>query len=138
MKNKSGASTAKRADGSARRRKDLRKAEVVDIHATFAINNTVVTVSFNAQKLFQLSPPCLGFKGPKKPTPFAAQAVMNEAIRRLKEDHKTVAINNVFVSGPGPGRDVALRSIKLPVSNIIDVTPKVCNGCRPVAAKSKT
>ncbi len=130
-------SRKRRADGSARRRKELKKVEIVDLHATFGINNTIITVSdITGAKIFQLSPPTLGFKGPKKPTPYAAQAVMQAVIKRAKEDHKAVAVRAVFVSGPGPGRDVALRSIKLPVSSIIDITPEPHNGCRPVGARS--
>ncbi len=118
-------------------KKSLKKSQVVNLYATFSVNNTIITASnMSGEKLFQVSPSCLGYKGPKKPTPYAAQAAMIEVVKRLQDNHKTTSIENIFVSGPGPGRDVALRSIKMPVTKITDITPIVYNGTRPKGAKS--
>lgn len=120
------------------KKKHYTKAPVVNLHATFGINNTIVTATDagGIHKLFQLSPPRLGFRGPKKPTPYAAFKTMEEVMKRLQENHKTTTIKTLFVSGPGSGRDVALRAIKIQVQELIDVTPVVYNGCRPKGAKS--
>jgi len=114
------------------------KSPIVKLYVTFGLNNTIITATTpTGRKLFQISPPCIGFKGPKKPTPYAANKTMEEAMRRIQENHKATTIQSVIVSGPGPGRDVALRTIKMPVGEITDVTPIRYNGCRPPAMRSK-
>lgn len=119
-------------------KKRYTKASVARLHITFGINNTIVTASTtDYHKLFQLSPPCIGFKGPKKPTPYAAHKVMEETTRRLQENHGATSIKSVVVSGAGAAREIALRAIKMPVEEVIDVTPVVHNGCRPPARRSK-
>jgi small subunit ribosomal protein S11 len=104
---------------------------VVHIRSTF--NNTLVTITdVNGNTVAWASSGVRGFKGSRKSTPFAAQLAADQAARAA-QDHgmQTVAIR---VSGPGAGRESALRAIQsagLRVSSIKDVTPIPHNGCRP-------
>jgi small subunit ribosomal protein S11 len=104
---------------------------VVHIQSTF--NNTVVTVTdVNGNTLAWASAGVRGFKGSRKSTPFAAQLAADEAVRRASEHGvQTVSIR---ISGPGSGRESALRAIQaagMRVTSIKDVTPIPHNGCRP-------
>ena len=104
---------------------------VVHIRSTF--NNTLVTVTdVNGNAIAWASSGIRGFKGSRKSTPFAAQLAADQAARAA-QDHgmQSVAIR---VSGPGAGRESALRAIQaagLRVTSIKDVTPIPHNGCRP-------
>ncbi len=123
-------------------KKVYRKCQMVDLHVNFGMNNTIITVTdLSGQKLFTISPPHLQvspkFTGPRKATAYAAQEAMKAAIVRMQANHGVVAINAVITKGPGAGRDVALRSIKIPVSKFTDVSPVVHNGTRPPAMRSK-
>ena len=104
---------------------------VVNIRATF--NNTIVSVSdTNGNVLSWSSGGVKGFKGTRKGTPFAAQIAAEDAAKKAATmGMKTV---QVFVKGPGPGREPAIRSLQasgLKISFIRDVTPIPHNGCRP-------
>jgi small subunit ribosomal protein S11 len=104
---------------------------VAVIHATF--NNTIVTISDPEGNVVSWSSAgCNGFKGSRKSTPFAAQIAGENAAKKAKEfGMKTI---NVFIKGPGSGRESALRAIHnsgLAVSLIRDITPVPHNGCRP-------
>ena len=104
---------------------------VVHIQATF--NNTVVTISDNQGNVVAWSTGGMkGFKGTRKGTPFAAQVAAEDAARKAAAiGMKSVS---VFVKGPGPGREPAIRSLQaagLRISLIRDVTPIPHNGCRP-------
>ncbi len=103
----------------------------VFIQATF--NNTIVTIADNnGNAIGWCSSGVVGFKGPKKATPYAASVVVKEAIEKVKEAGlKDV---NVYVSGVGQGREGAIRALNangLNVLSIKDVTPVPHNGCRP-------
>ena len=104
---------------------------VAHIHSTF--NNTIVTIcDEGGNAVAWSSAGALGYKGSRKSTPFAAQQAA-EAAAKAAVDHgmKTVDVN---VKGPGPGREAAVRSLKvagLEISSINDVTPIPHNGCRP-------
>jgi len=103
----------------------------VFIKATF--NNTIITITDREGKVIVWSTPgVVGFNGSKKSTPFAAQVAASDAARKAKElGLKTV---DVFVKGPGSGRESAIRAIQatgLAVTSIKDVTPLPHNGCRP-------
>ena len=101
------------------------------IQATF--NNTIVTITdVNGNAISWASAGELGFKGSRKSTPFAAQSA-SEAAARIAVDHglKTV---EVYVKGPGAGRESAIRALEtvgLNITLIRDVTPIPHNGCRP-------
>jgi small subunit ribosomal protein S11 len=104
---------------------------VVHIQATF--NNTIVTISDVAGNVLSWSS-CgtKGFKGSRKSTPFAAQMAAEDAAKKAQE-HGLRSVE-VYVKGPGSGRESALRALQatgLNVTMIKDVTPIPHNGCRP-------
>ena len=102
-------------------------------HVQASFNNTIVTFTDpNGETLCWDSAGTIGFKGSRKSTPFAAQMAAEAAGRRAME-HGMKKID-VFVKGPGSGRETAIRSlgaIGLEVGTIQDVTPTPHNGCRP-------
>lgn len=102
----------------------------VFVSATF--NNTLVTITNeNGETISWSSAGASGFKGARKSTPFAATTAMEMAARKALE--KGVKTVDVFIKGPGSGRDAALRAIKsagLSISLIADVTPIPHNGPR--------
>jgi len=101
------------------------------IHATF--NNTIVTITdAKGNTVAWASAGSSGFKGSRKSTPFAAQLAAENAARKAQE-HGMKKVD-VFVKGPGSGRETAIRSLQaagLEVGAISDVTPQPHNGCRP-------
>jgi small subunit ribosomal protein S11 len=104
---------------------------VVHIQSTF--NNTIVTITDPAGNVVAWSSAGVqGFKGSRKSTPFAAQLAAEDAVKKAME-HGMKNVE-VYVKGPGAGRESALRSLQaagLNVSVIKDVTPIPHNGCRP-------
>ncbi|RME20153.1 MAG: 30S ribosomal protein S11 [Deltaproteobacteria bacterium] len=104
---------------------------IVHIQATF--NNTIVTITdVNGNTVSWSSAGVKGFKGSRKSTPFAAQLVAEDAVRKAMEHGMKSA--GVHVKGPGSGRESALRAIAncgLKITHIRDVTPIPHNGCRP-------
>ena len=113
-----------------RERKNIEKG-AVHIQATF--NNTIVTITdAQGNALSWASAGELGFKGSRKSTPFAAQSASETAAKAAMEHGlKTV---EVFVKGPGAGRESAIRALEavvLQITLIKDVTPVPHNGCRP-------
>jgi small subunit ribosomal protein S11 len=101
------------------------------IQATF--NNTIVTLTDpNGNVLSWGSAGAQGFKGSRKSTPYAAQVTAESAVRKAM-DHGLRQVD-VYVKGPGSGREAAIRSLQssgLTVTSITDVTPIPHNGCRP-------
>lgn len=101
------------------------------IHSTF--NNTIVNITDSqGNTLCWASSGNVGFKGSRKGTPFAAQLSAEKAAERAKE-HGMQSVD-VFVSGPGSGRETAVRSLHaagLEVKSLRDVTKVPHNGCRP-------
>lgn len=101
------------------------------IKATF--NNTIVTLTDPAGNVISWSSAgAHGFKGSRKSTPFAAQVTAEAAARRAQE-HGLRQVD-VFVKGPGSGREMAIRSLQasgVMVMSITDTTPIPHNGCRP-------
>src|SRR6201987_654819 len=122
----------KRTTGKVRRRerKSVPRGQA-HIQATF--NNTIVTLTDpNGNVLSWGSAGAQGFKGSRKSTPYAAQ-ITAEATAKKALEHGMRSIE-VFVRGPGAGREAAIRSLQatgLEVSAITDVTPIPHNGCRP-------
>ena len=122
---------------SSRRRSASRKVKRhlpvghVHIHASF--NNTIVTVTDpQGNTVTWASSGTAGFKGSRKSTPFAARLATEQAIKAAMDMGMREA--HVFVKGPGPGREAALRAIQalgLKILSISDVTPIPHNGCRP-------
>lgn len=104
---------------------------VVHIQSTF--NNTIITITDPMGNAVAWSSAGIqGFKGSRKSTPFAAQLAAQDAAKKAQEHGmKTV---EVYVKGPGPGRESALRALQAAgfnVTMIKDVTPIPHNGCRP-------
>ena len=102
-------------------------------HIQASFNNTIVTITdAEGNALSWASAGGLGFRGSKKSTPYAAQMASETATKAaLIHGLKTV---DVFVKGPGTGREAAIRALAacgLQVTTITDVTPVPHNGCRP-------
>nr|YP_007374831.1 ribosomal protein S11 [Ophioglossum californicum]AGC26744.1 ribosomal protein S11 [Ophioglossum californicum]QXF60117.1 ribosomal protein S11 [Ophioglossum vulgatum] len=120
--------------GSRRARREITKGV---IHIRASLNNTIVTVTdTRGQVVSWSSAGTCGFKGTKKSTPFAAQTATENAIRASIEHGMKQA--EVMISGPGPGRDTALRAIRrsgIILNFVRDVTPIPHNGCRPPKKK---
>jgi small subunit ribosomal protein S11 len=104
---------------------------IVHIRSTF--NNTLVTITdVNGNTVAWASSGIRGFRGSRKSTPFAAQLAADQAARTA-QDHGMTTVS-IRVSGPGAGRESALRAIQaagMRVTSIKDVTPIPHNGCRP-------
>lgn len=104
---------------------------IAHIQSTF--NNTIVTISdTRGDTISWGSAGASGFKGAKKGTPFAAQTAADAAARRAIEQGMRQV--EVMVSGPGAGRETAIRALQaagLEITLIRDVTPIPHNGCRP-------
>lgn len=120
------------AKGARKRRVRKNIAEgIAHIHSTF--NNTIISIADPQGNVVAWSSAgAIGFKGSRKGTPFAAQQAADNAARKAM-DHGMHTIQ-VYVRGPGSGRESALRSLQLAglrVSVIKDVTPIPHNGCRP-------
>ncbi len=101
------------------------------IQSTF--NNTLVTLTDPGGNVLSWSSSgAVGFKGSRKSTPYAASQAAEDAAKKAME-HGVRAVD-VYVKGPGSGREAAIRSLQsagLAISAIIDVTPIPHNGCRP-------
>ena len=102
-------------------------------HVSASFNNTTVTITDRQGNVISWSSPgVVGFKGSKKSTPFAAQVAATDAARKAK-GFGLVEVD-VYVNGPGSGRESAIRALAaagLTIKLIKDVTPVPHNGCRP-------
>jgi len=102
-------------------------------HIQASFNNTIVTITDRQGNVISWSSPgVVGFKGSKKSTPFAAQVAAGDAAKKAK-DAGLIEVD-VYVNGPGSGRESAIRAIAaagLLIKMIKDVTPIPHNGCRP-------
>ena len=115
------------------RRRDKKNVPHGNAHIKSTFNNTIVTITDPTGAVISwASAGTVGFKGSRKSTPFAAQMAAEAAGRRAME-HGMKRVD-VFVKGPGSGRETAIRSlgaVGLEVGAISDVTPTPHNGCRP-------
>ena len=104
---------------------------IAHIHASF--NNTIITITDRqGNVLAWATAGGAGFKGSRKSTPFAAQLAAEDAVRKAFDHGLRSA--TVFVSGPGSGRESALRALTktgVKITGIRDITPIPHNGCRP-------
>ncbi len=120
----------KQAKGRRRERKSVSNGKAY-IQSTF--NNTIVTLADPQGNVLSWgSAGSSGFKGSRKGTPYAAQLAAHEAARKAME--MGLRQIEVFVKGPGSGREAAIRSLQssgLYITSIRDVTPVPHNGCRP-------
>ena len=121
---------AKRTRTKKKEKKNIQNG-VVHIQSTF--NNTIITITDPGGNVVAWSSSgAQGFKGSRKSTPFAAQLAASDAAKKAME-HGMKNVE-VYVKGPGPGRESALRSLQATGFNVIvikDVTPIPHNGCRP-------
>jgi len=122
---------AKAATPKRRKAKRIVSEGVAHIHSTF--NNTIITITDPAGNVVAWSSAgSVGFKGSRKGTPFAAQLAAENAAKKAMDSG--VRSVQVYVKGPGAGRESALRALQaagFAVSVIKDVTPIPHNGCRP-------
>ena len=126
--------TAGRNTGAKKvRRKEKKNVVAGQAHIKSTFNNTIISITDPTGHVISwASAGTVGFKGSRKSTPFAAQMAAEAAGRRAM-DHGMKKVD-VFVKGPGSGRETAIRSltaIGLEVNAISDVTPVPHNGCRP-------
>ncbi len=111
-----------------KRKKEKKNVPMGVAHVKSTFNNTIITISDpDGQVICWSSSGHMGFKGSRKGTPFAAQIAAEDVAKKARE-HGVKRIE-VFVRGPGSGREAAIRSLQ--VSLIKDVTPIPHNGCRP-------
>ena len=115
------------------RKKEKKNVVSGHSHIKSTFNNTVISITDPTGAVIAwASAGTVGFKGSRKSTPYAAQMAAEAAGRRAME-HGMKRVD-VFVKGPGSGRETAIRSLTaagLEVGNIADVTPQPHNGCRP-------
>ena len=115
------------------KRREKKNIPHAHAHIQSTFNNTIVTISDpQGNTISWASSGNVGFKGSRKSTPFAAQLAAEKAARQAQE-HGVQKVD-VFVKGPGSGRETAIRSLAatgLEISVIQDVTPVPHNGCRP-------
>lgn len=125
---------AGKAEAKPKRKKAKREVSNAIGRIQCSFNNTIITITDpKGQVLCWSSAGKRGFKGARKSTPFAAQVAAEEAARTAA-DQFGVRTLSVYVTGPGAGRETALRGLQVPgvrVSFIRDITPIPHNGCRP-------
>jgi small subunit ribosomal protein S11 len=115
------------------RRKEKKNVAAGHAHIKSTFNNTIVSITDPSGAVISwASSGGVGFKGSRKSTPYAAGMAAESAARQAQE-HGVKKVD-VFVKGPGSGRETAIRSLAaagLEISGIMDMTPVPHNGCRP-------
>ena len=128
QKARTGSAAAKKV-----RRKERKNVSHGQAHIKSTFNNTIVSITDPQGNVISwASAGHVGFKGSRKSTPFAAQMAAENCARKAQE-HGMKKVD-VFVKGPGSGRETAIRSLQaagLEVTGVKDVTPQAHNGCRP-------
>ena len=114
-------------------RREKRTVPHGQAHIQASFNNTIVTITDQqGNAVTWASSGSAGFKGSRKSTPYAAQIAASQAAKTAQESGMREV--DIFVKGPGPGRESAVRSLNsagFKITNITDVTPIPHNGCRP-------
>ena len=115
------------------RRKERKNISSGVVHVNASFNNTMITITdAQGNTISWSSAGMMGFKGSRKSTPYAAQMAAEDASKKAAEHGmKTLEVE---VSGPGSGRESALRALQaagFTITSIRDVTPIAHNGCRP-------
>ncbi len=127
------AATGGAATGARPRRKERKNIIAGVAHVNASVNNTIVTITdAQGNTIAWSSSGQQGFKGSRKSTPFAAQVAAEDCAKKAQEHG--VRMLEVEVSGPGSGRESALRALQaagFTITSIRDVTPIPHNGCRP-------
>jgi small subunit ribosomal protein S11 len=124
---------ARKATSEKAKPKEKRNIAYGIAHIQSTFNNTIVSIADGKGEVISwASCGTVGFKGTKKGTPFAAQ-LASEAAARKASEHGLKRVD-VYVKGPGSGRETAIRALQavgLDIASIRDVTPIPHNGCRP-------
>ncbi len=124
----------RRRDRRTSTRREKKSVLVGQIHIHASFNNTIITITdVTGNTLCWASSGSSGFKGSRKSTPFAGQLAAQNAASTARNDFNMREVD-IFVKGPGPGRESSIRSIQsagLTVRSITDITPLPHNGCRP-------
>jgi small subunit ribosomal protein S11 len=114
-------------------RKTKRTLSTGQVHISATFNNTIITITDpQGNTVTWGSAGSVGFKGSRKSTPFAARLAAEQAIKAAQS--MGLQEVEVFVKGPGPGRESAIRAVQaagMKVTSITDLTPVPHNGCRP-------
>lgn len=114
--------------------KSKKKVPYGKVYISASFNNTLITITDEAGNTVKWgSAGNVGFKGTRKSTPYAATTAVEQVISGAKEELGLKEVE-IYVKGPGPGRDAALRAIRsagIKISQIADVTPIPHNGPRP-------
>ena len=122
-----------RGKKGSKKKKEKKNIPTGVAHVQSTFNNTIITITdLEGQVVCWSSAGAMGFKGSRKGTPFAAQVAGEDTARKAKE-HGVKRVE-VYVKGPGSGREAAIRALQaagLQLSRIKDVTPLPHNGCRP-------
>lgn len=117
-----------------RKRKDIKRIDKGQAHIQSSFNNTIVTITdMQGNTISWSSSGKMGLRGGKRSTPFAAQLVAEDAAKAAKDVSGLKSVE-VYVKGPGAGRESAIRALgvaDLQVTLIKDVSPIPHNGCRP-------
>ncbi len=125
--------SANKAVRRTRKKKEKKSIPVGVVHIQATFNNTIVTITDpRGNTIAWSSAGVQGFKGSRKSTPYAAQTAVEDAAKKAMENGMRTV--EVFIKGPGSGRESALRGLQsagFNVSMIRDVTPVPHNGCRP-------
>lgn len=120
------------------KKKAVIKAKEGRVYVSASFNNTIITVTdMEGNTLGWGSSGNAGFKGTRKSTPFAATTAVDKIISKVKEINGLNEVE-IYIKGPGPGRDAALRAIRaagLKITLIADITPIPHNGPRPKKKK---
>ena len=115
-------------------KKTTKISEKGRVYITATFNNTIVTITDDSgNTLGWGTSGSVGFKGTRKSTPFAATSAVDQVVKKVMMKNRLRNVD-VFIKGPGNGRDAALRALKsagLAISMIADVTPMPHNGVRP-------
>ncbi len=124
---------AKQAKSGSRKKKEKKNVPSGVAHIRSTFNNTIITITDpEGNTVSWASSGTQGFKGSRKSTPFASQLAAEDAAKKAMEHGMRTV--EVYIKGPGSGREAALRSLQaagLNVTLIRDVTPIPHNGCRP-------
>jgi len=116
------------------KKKVIKNVERGKVYISASFNNTLVTVTDDSgDTLIWSSSGNVGFKGTRKATPFAATTAVDKVIKKAKDENGLKEVD-IYIKGPGPGRDAALRAVRaagLKISMIADMTPIPHNGPRP-------
>jgi small subunit ribosomal protein S11 len=116
------------------RKKEKKTVLYGEAHIKSTFNNTIITITDKGgDTLTWSSSGTVGFKGSRKSTPYAAQQAAENAAKKAAQEFGMKKVD-VFVKGPGSGRETAIRTLQangLEVASITDETPQPHNGCRP-------